>query len=163
MLRPERGIDGILLLDKPVGMTSNAALQRVKRLFGVRRAGHTGSLDPLASGMLPVCLGQATKIAGALLESRKCYRFAIALGARTSTGDAEGERVEERTVPRLDVSTVTAALARLVGERQQIPPMYSALKRDGQPLYRLARRGIEVPRAPRSIRIDRLDLEALAP
>jgi tRNA pseudouridine55 synthase len=157
----ERDVDGILLLDKPVGLSSNAALQRVKRLLGARRAGHTGSLDPLASGMLPVCLGQATKMASALLESRKCYRFTVALGARTATGDAEGEVIERRDVPPLDGATVTAALARCAGRREQVPPMYSALKRDGQPLYRLARRGIDVPRKPRLVHIERLDLERL--
>ena len=155
--------DGILLLDKPLGVSSNAALQRVKRLFGARRAGHTGSLDPLASGMLPICLGEATKMAGALLESRKAYRFTIALGARTSTGDAEGEVIERREVPPMQSATLGEVLARLTGERLQTPPMYSALKFEGQPLYRLARRGVDVPRSARAIRIDTLELEEQGP
>ncbi|HKZ74378.1 MAG TPA: tRNA pseudouridine(55) synthase TruB [Steroidobacteraceae bacterium] len=154
---------GILLLDKPRGLSSNAALQRVRRAYGAAKAGHVGSLDPLATGMLPICLDEATKIAGDLLEGRKCYRFEVALGRRTSTGDVEGAVVEECPVPPIEREALEAVLAAFSGERQQIPPMYSALKRDGQPLYRLARAGVEVERAPRAIRVDRLELRSLAP
>jgi tRNA pseudouridine55 synthase len=154
---------GILLLDKPVGLSSNAALQRVRRRYGGIKAGHTGSLDPLASGMLPVCLGEATKLAGELLAGRKCYRFRLALGERRDTGDAEGRVVESCSVPPLDETGVRALLARLVGPQLQVPPMYSALKKDGQPLYKLARQGIEVERAPRPIEIHALELLGLMP
>jgi tRNA pseudouridine55 synthase len=147
---------GILLLDKPEGLSSNAALQRVKRATRAAKAGHTGSLDPLATGMLPICLGEATKIAGDLLEGRKRYRFEIALGARTDTGDREGRVVETLPVPALDAAAVEAVLARFRGRQSQVPPMYSALKRDGRPLYRLARAGVEVERAARIIEIDEL-------
>src|SRR5688572_12895722 len=114
-MRMAATIDGILLLDKPLGLSSNAALQRVKQLFGARKAGHSGSLDPLASGMLPVCLGEATKISTALLDARKCYRFTVRLGARTSTGDAEGEIVERRDVPALREQAVRLVLATFLG------------------------------------------------
>lgn len=153
---------GLLLLDKPLGLSSNAALQRVRRLLGARRAGHVGSLDPLASGMLPICLDEATKIAGEILTARKRYRFACALGARTATGDAEGEVLERAPVPPLERAAVLAVLERFRGPQLQVPPMYSALKRAGQPLYRLARAGIEVERAARSIEIDELRLVELA-
>jgi tRNA pseudouridine55 synthase len=153
---------GVLLLDKPAGLSSNAALQRVRRAYGAAKAGHVGSLDPLATGMLPICLDEATKVAGDLLEGRKCYRFEVTLGRRTATGDAEGEVVETRPVPHLEVAAVAKAVAGFVGERQQVPPMYSALKRDGQPLYRLARAGVEVEREARTIRIDRLELHGVA-
>src|ERR1700683_3705159 len=132
---------GILLLDKPLGLSSNAALQRVRRLGGGIKAGHTGSLDPLASGMLPICLGEATKLAGEMLALRKCYQFGVQLGERSETGDAEGAIVERCPVPALTPDAVEAVLARFHGAQQQTPPMYSALKRDGEPLYRLARRG----------------------
>ncbi|MFI4869656.1 MAG: tRNA pseudouridine(55) synthase TruB [Steroidobacterales bacterium] len=149
---------GVLLLDKPLGLSSNAALQRVRRLAGGIKAGHTGSLDPLASGMLPICLGDATKLAGEMLALRKCYHFGILLGERSDTGDAEGAIVERSPVPPLTWEAVAAVVARFHGEQQQIPPMYSALKREGEPLYRLARRGLTVERAPRSLVIDRLEL-----
>jgi tRNA pseudouridine55 synthase len=149
-------ICGILLLDKPLGLSSNAALQRVKRLLRADKAGHVGSLDPLATGMLPICLGEATKIAGDILSGRKRYRFTVALGTRTATGDVEGPVVETLPVPQLDSAALEAALGRFRGQTTQIPPMYSALKRDGQPLYKLARAGIEVERPPREIRIDEL-------
>ena len=145
--------NGILLLDKPAGMSSNAALQRVRRLFGGCKAGHAGSLDPLATGMLPLCLGEATKIAGEILSSRKRYRFTLALGSRTATGDREGAVVEEAPVPDRWQEGLAAALRGFLGPGRQIPPMYSALKRDGQPLYRLARAGVTVERAPREIEI----------
>lgn len=153
-----RDVDGILLLDKPEGLTSNAALQRVRRAFRARKAGHTGSLDPLASGLLPICLGQATKASGMLLDADKTYRVAIALGARTATGDREGEIVEQLPVPPLDEETVRRIGAQFLGESQQIPPMYSALKHRGERLYRIARQGREVERRPRRIVIHRLEL-----
>jgi tRNA pseudouridine55 synthase len=144
---------GILLLDKPVGLSSNAALQRVRRALGVEKAGHVGSLDPLATGMLPICLGEATKIAGDVLSGRKCYRFTIQLGARTATGDTEGAVVETAEVPTLESPAVEAVLQHFLGRQTQIPPMYSALKREGQPLYKLARAGIEVEREAREIEL----------
>jgi tRNA pseudouridine55 synthase len=152
---------GVLLLDKPEGLSSNAALQRVRRLLGADKAGHVGSLDPLASGMLPICLGEATKLAGEMVAGRKCYEFTLELGARTATGDREGEVVERASVPPLTGAAVIEALAGFRGAQPQVPPMYSALKREGRPLYELARAGIEVERAPRQIRIDRLELLAL--
>lgn len=159
--RIRRLVNGVLLLDKPVGWTSNAALQTVKRLYQATKAGHTGSLDPLASGLLPICLGEATKLSGYLLEADKAYRFTCRLGVTTTTGDAEGEVVATQAVGVLDRAQVEAALQRLTGSIQQIPPMHSALKRDGQPLYKLARRGIEVERQPRAVTIHQLQLVRL--
>lgn len=153
-----RDVNGILLLDKPVGLSSNAALQEARRLFRARKAGHTGSLDPLASGMLPVCFGQATKISGMLLDSDKTYEVTARLGTRTATGDAEGEVIETAAIPQLDDATLARALAAHTGSLEQIPPMYSALKHDGQRLYRLARRGIEVEREPRRVTIHEIHL-----
>jgi tRNA pseudouridine55 synthase len=144
---------GILLLDKPLGLSSNAALQKTRRMLGADKAGHVGSLDPLASGMLPICLGEATKIAGDILSGRKLYRFTVALGTRTSTGDTEGGVVESAAVPDFDELRLDQVLRQFHGQQTQIPPMYSALKRDGQPLYKLARAGIEVERAARNIEI----------
>lgn len=149
---------GILLLDKPLGVSSNSALQRVRRLLRADKAGHVGSLDPLATGMLPICLGEATKIAGDILSGRKRYRFTIALGTRTSTGDVEGAVVETLAVPALDSDAIEAALRPFRGRTTQVPPMYSAIKREGQPLYKLARKGVEVERAPREIDIAELKL-----
>ncbi|RUQ35104.1 MAG: tRNA pseudouridine(55) synthase TruB [Candidatus Competibacteraceae bacterium] len=157
-IRNRRQVNGVLLLDKPVGWTSNAALQAVKRLYQAAKAGHTGSLDPLASGLLPICLGEATKLSGYLLDADKAYRFSCRLGVVTTTGDAEGEIVATQPVPALNRAEVEAALQRFTGIIQQIPPMYSALKRDGQPLYKLARRGIEVERQPRQVTIHELQL-----
>jgi tRNA pseudouridine55 synthase len=154
---------GILLLDKPAGLSSNAALQRVRRTLGVDKAGHVGSLDPLATGMLPICLGEATKIAGDVLSGRKCYRFTVALGSRTATGDTEGAVVETAAVPGVHAAMLEAVRRRFLGPQTQIPPMYSALKRDGQPLYKLARAGVEVERAPREIELFDLKLQAFAP
>ncbi|HEY6484403.1 MAG TPA: tRNA pseudouridine(55) synthase TruB [Steroidobacteraceae bacterium] len=148
----------ILLLDKPVGLSSNAALQRTRRLFGGVKAGHVGSLDPLASGMLPICLGEATKLAGDILAGRKFYHFALRLGARTSTGDREGAIVETRPVPHLTGEQLGAVLQQFQGQQMQLPPMFSAIKQGGQPLYRLARAGLEVERSPRSIHIAALHL-----
>jgi tRNA pseudouridine55 synthase len=156
----QRDVDGIVLLDKPEGLSSNAALQRVRRAFGARKAGHTGSLDPLACGLLPVCLGQATKACGLLLDADKTYRFRIAFGRRTATGDREGAVVEEAEVPALDDAALRRAAAGFLGDIDQVPPMYSALKHAGERLYRLARAGIDIERAPRRIRIHRLDLVA---
>ncbi len=152
---------GILLLDKPRGLSSNAALQRVRRLFGGVKAGHAGSLDPLATGMLPICLGEATKIAGDILAGAKHYRFTIALGQRTATGDAEGAVTAEAAVPALTRTGVEALLQGFVGPRTQVPPMYSALKQGGKPLYRLARAGRTVERAPRAIELYELRLIGL--
>ena len=151
-------MNGILLLDKPGGLSSNQALQRVRRLFGADKAGHVGSLDPLATGMLPICLGEATKVAGYITAARKRYTFTLTLGARTATGDLEGEVVERAAVPELTTAQVQLVLERFRGPQQQVPPMYSALKREGQPLYKLARAGLSVERASRAIQIDELSL-----
>jgi tRNA pseudouridine55 synthase len=152
---------GILLLDKPRGLSSNAALQRVRALYGREKAGHTGSLDPLATGMLPVCLGEATKVAGELLTGRKRYRFSIALGTATTTGDAEGEISQSAAVPALARPDVQSVLARYLGPQRQVPPMYSAIKQGGRPLYELARAGLTVPRAARTVEIFELALTGL--
>lgn len=153
-----RNVDGIFLLDKPQGMSSNAALQQVKRAYGARKAGHTGSLDPLASGLLPICLGEATKVSGFLLDATKGYDFTCRLGISTSTGDAEGEVLAERPVPAPSTARIEETLARFRGEISQVPPMYSALKVGGQRLYDLARRGITVDRQPRGVTIHELEL-----
>ena len=160
-----RPINGILVLDKPRGMSSNEALQKVKRLFDARKAGHTGSLDPLATGVLPLCFGEATKLSQFLLDSDKRYRVLIGLGVRTSTGDAEGEviggatdRGEAVTVTR---EQVAAALEKFTGTIEQVPPMYSAIKQQGVPLYKLAREGKEVERAAREVTIYSIDLLGL--
>jgi len=152
---------GILLLDKPLGLSSSGATQRVRRLLRLDKAGHVGSLDPLATGMLPICLGEATKLAGEVLEGAKTYSFRIALGSRTATGDTEGEIVESRPVPPLDRTRILGVLASFLGESLQVPPMYSALKRNGRPLYELARAGVTVERAARPIRIDSFELVGL--
>lgn len=156
--RSRRAVNGILLLDKPVGLTSNAALQVVKRLYQAQKAGHTGSLDPLASGLLPICLGAATKLSGYLLNADKSYQFTCRLGISTTTGDAEGEVTATYPLPALSRELLEEVLQRFVGESLQTPPMYSALKRNGQPLYKLARQGIEVERAPRAVTIHELQL-----
>jgi tRNA pseudouridine55 synthase len=151
-----KSINGILLLDKPLHLTSNGALQRVKRLFGARKAGHTGSLDPLATGMLPLCFGEATKVSQYLLESDKFYQVVAKFGEKTTTGDAEGEVIEKRSVQHLTIENVQQALEKFTGEIEQIPPMFSALKHQGRPLYELARQGIEVERKPRLVTIHQL-------
>jgi tRNA pseudouridine55 synthase len=153
-----RDLDGILLLDKPEGLTSNAALQKVRRLLGARKAGHTGSLDPLASGLLPLCFGQATKVCGLLLEANKTYLVTMVLGERTTTGDREGAVIERLAVPELDADALRRVAAGFLGESGQIPPMYSALKHQGQRLYQLARQGLEVERPARRITVHRIDL-----
>jgi tRNA pseudouridine55 synthase len=162
MNRPRRPVfrklDGILLLDKPQGMSSNQALQRVRHLYRADKAGHTGSLDPLATGLLPVCFGEATKIAGLLLGSRKAYETQCRLGATTSTDDADGERVEQRPVPVLDDARIRTELAALTGHITQVPPIYSALKQGGVPLYKRARRGEDVVAPPREVDVYRFEL-----
>lgn len=161
MARKGRRLNGILLLDKPQGMTSNAALQRVKRVYRAQKAGHTGSLDPLATGLLPVCFGEATKVCDFLLGANKRYNITARFGVVTDTGDADGSRLIERRVDVLDGAALQAILARYTGVLEQIPPMFSALKHRGQRLYDLARQGLEVERKPRVIRIDRLRLLAV--
>lgn len=153
-----REVTGILLLDKPSGMTSNAALQAAKRLFRARKAGHTGSLDPLATGLLPVCFGEATKLSGFLLEADKRYRAVIRLGVRTSTGDSEGEVIRRGDTTGIDRVRIEEVAASFRGELQQVPPMHSAIKQNGVPLYKLAHQGIEVERQPRTVSIHRLDV-----
>jgi len=148
-----RNVSGVLLLDKPQGCSSNHILQKVKRLFGAAKAGHTGSLDPLATGMLPVCFGEATKISAFLLDSDKRYHLKCQLGVSTNTGDAEGEVTETLDVSTITEQDVNAALPEFIGEIEQIPPMYSALKHNGERLYKLARQGIEVERKARSVTI----------
>jgi tRNA pseudouridine55 synthase len=155
--------NGILLLDKPGGLTSNGALQRVRKAFGAKSAGHVGTLDPMATGMLPICLDEATKVIAEIESGTKSYEFTLQLGARTDTGDAEGQVVESQSIPAIESAVLASVLARFRGPQQQVPPMYSALKRDGRPLYELARRGIEVERQPRGIEILRLELLAQAP
>lgn len=149
---------GVLLLDKDSGMTSNAALQRAKRLIGARKAGHTGSLDPLASGLLPICFGEATKLAGFLLDTDKRYRVTIRMGMTTDSGDADGQILEQRPVPRLTASAIDDALRKFRGPILQVPPMYSALKHQGRRLYEFARRGIEIERPARPVEIFDLTL-----
>jgi tRNA pseudouridine55 synthase len=156
---PRRRVDGLLLLDKAAGVTSNTALQAVRRLYRAAKAGHTGTLDPLATGLLPVLFGEATKFGGELLEADKTYAADIALGATTTTGDAEGEVVERRPVSATR-DAVERALGGLRGEGVQVPPMYSALKRDGRPLYEYARAGQSLERAARPVRVDELTLVA---
>jgi len=152
---------GIIVIDKPRGLTSNGTLQRVRKAFGAKSAGHVGTLDPMATGMLPLCLDEATKVIAEVESGGKCYEFTVELGARTDTGDAEGGVVERQPIPPLDAARVETALAGFRGIQKQVPPMYSALKREGRPLYELARQGIEVERAARTIEIRRLELVAL--
>lgn len=154
-----RQINGILLLDKPPGMTSNGALQRVKRLFYAKKAGHTGSLDPIATGMLPLCFGEATKFSQFLLDSDKVYHVVAKLGIRTTTGDTEGEIVESKPVLNVTKAAVEEAMSHFLGEIEQVPPMFSAIKVQGKPLYELARRGIEIERKRRRIKIYALALD----
>jgi len=157
--RPERrAINGVLLLDKASGFSSNSSLQKVKRLFKARKAGHTGSLDPLASGLLPVCLGEATKLSSFLLNTDKRYEVRIRLGAETDTADVEGTVTQTRPVPALTEALIEQVLHGFRGEGEQIPPMYSALKHQGQRLYDLARKGLEVDRPARPITIHSLTL-----
>lgn len=158
-----RDVDGILLLDKAFGISSNAALQEVRELFGARKAGHAGSLDPLATGILPVCFGQATKVCGRLLNANKRYRVTVQLGARTESLDCETAVVETTTIPTLTGEGVDAVLRSFLGEQDQMPPMHSALKHEGKRLYELARKGESVERATRRITITEIARVALRP
>lgn len=159
MARPfKRPLQGLLLLNKALGPSSNQALQVIKKLFYVDKAGHTGTLDPLASGMLPICVGAATRYANYLLNADKTYRATIRLGQSTSTGDREGKIISETALPLLSEKDVAAVLKSFVGVQQQCPPMYSAIKQNGKPLYELARQGIEVERPLREIEIYTLEL-----
>ena len=155
-----RGLDihGVILLDKPVGITSNRALQKVRGIFQARKAGHTGSLDPFATGMLPICLGEASKTAAFMLEAEKQYRATARLGEATTTGDVEGEVIQTCPVADLDPGKLAQVLKKFVGEIEQVPPMYSALKHKGKPLYEYARAGIEIERPARTVTIHQLDL-----
>ena len=157
-----RNISGVLLLDKPQGGSSNHALQKVKRLFGAAKAGHTGSLDPLATGMLPVCFGEATKISAFLLDADKRYHLKCQLGVSTTTGDTEGEVVETLDVSAISQQAVEKVLPTFLGEIEQVPPMYSALKHNGERLYKLARQGIEVERKARKVTIYDIEFLSLA-
>jgi len=162
MPKPKKGqpLDGIVLIDKPLGLSSNAALQRTKRIFNARKAGHTGSLDPLATGVLPICFGEGTKVSAFLLSADKRYTTTAQLGQTRSTGDLEGEILSSRDVPILDHDTIEAVLAQFRGPIEQIPPMHSALKHEGTPLYKLARQGISVERKVRHVTIYELNLLA---
>ena len=146
-----RNISGIVVLDKANGLSSNAALQEVKRLYEANKAGHAGSLDPLATGVLPVCLGEATKVSQFLLDSDKCYRARIKLGIRTDTGDSEGSIIERNAGISVSRKAIERALTKFKGEIEQVPPMHSAIKMNGVPLYKLARKGIAVEREPRLV------------
>ena len=150
--RKGRPIDGVILLDKPTGISSNDALQKVKRIYFAEKAGHTGALDPLATGMLPICLGEATKFSQFLLDSDKRYRVIAKLGERTDTSDSDGEVVETRPVD-VDLAKLEASIDKFRGESDQVPSMFSALKYQGKPLYEYARKGIEVPRESRKITV----------
>lgn len=156
--RIKRAIDGVLLLDKPLGFSSNQALQKVKWLYQAAKAGHTGSLDPLATGLLPICLGEATKFSHFLLEADKSYRALIRLGSTTTTADAEGE-VLTRSEVRVDASQLADVLGSFVGDIVQVPPMYSALKHEGKALYEYARAGVDIPRKGREVTIHEIVLE----
>ena len=157
-----RRLDGILLLDKPQGLSSNQALQRARFLFRAEKGGHTGSLDPLATGLLPLCFGEATKIAGSLLGARKAYDTVARLGVTTDTDDADGQVMRERPVQRYSLSHIDSALSALTGRLQQRPPIYSALKRGGEPLYAKARRGEAVEVEPRAVEVHRFELQSAA-
>jgi tRNA pseudouridine55 synthase len=157
---PRQNIDGVLLLNKPIGWTSNAALQKARWLLNAAKAGHTGTLDPFASGLLPICFGQAAKFSSYALHGNKTYRATLKLGITTTTGDTEGERIETRPV-NVSLSDMQAVLPAYTGEIHQVPPMYSALKHQGRPLYEYARSGIEIERKPRNVTIFRLELVSL--
>lgn len=154
-------VDGVLLLDKPLGLTSNDALQKARRLFSAAKGGHTGTLDPLATGLLPLCFGEATKFSADLLDADKTYEAILQLGVTTDSGDAEGV-VTGKAEVKVAESDVLAVLPRFIGDIEQVPPMHSALKRDGRPLYELARKGIEVERQPRAVKIHGIDVLAFA-
>jgi len=154
-----RSVNGIVLLDKGSGLSSNAALQEVKHLFEAKKAGHTGSLDPLATGVLPLCLGEATKVSQFLLDSDKRYKAQIKLGVRTDSGDSEGTVIETKEVGSLSQSEIERALDSFRGKIEQTPPMYSAIKKDGVPLYKLARKGVEVERESRHVTVYSIELK----
>lgn len=154
---PKSIINGVLLLNKPVGITSNAALQKAKWLLNAKKAGHTGTLDPFADGLLPLCFGEATKFSAYLLEADKRYRAVLRLGVTTSTGDPEGEVLETRGIT-VGAADILAVLPGFTGEIEQVPPMHSALKHQGRPLYEYARAGIEIERPPRKVHIRALEL-----
>ena len=160
--RKGRAVNGVLLLDKAAGITSNKALQEVKHLYRAAKAGHTGSLDPLATGMLPICLGEATKISAFLLDADKRYRVLCRLGVTTTTGDADGEVVQSRDGSGVTMKQVEQLVPDFSGSISQVPPMYSAVKHQGQRLYALAREGIEVERKPRTVQIHELLLQSLS-
>jgi len=153
-----RKLNGILLLDKPLGISSNKALQNVKKLFNAQKAGHTGSLDPLATGVLPICFGEATKISAFLLDADKEYLFKIKLGEKTTTADSEGEIIESLPIDGIDIDSIKSIIPEFLGDQKQLPPMYSALKHNGERLYKLARQGIEVERKLRDITIYSFEL-----
>ena len=150
---PKRPVSGVLILNKPKGFSSNQALQKARWLFNAAKAGHTGSLDPLATGVLPLCFGEATKFSQFLLDSDKIYRATITFGKCSDTGDSEGALLRDAGAPDLTVKAIEAILPRFRGEIEQIPPMYSALKHQGQPLYKLARAGVEIEREARKVHI----------
>jgi tRNA pseudouridine55 synthase len=156
--RKGNDLDGILLLDKPLGRSSNSALQKVRYLFNAKKAGHTGSLDPLATGVLPICFGQASKVTAFLLDSNKRYRCTAQLGITTTTGDKEGEVLLSRDLQPFTIEDIEKVLENFRGDIEQVPPMHSALKHNGQPLYKLARQGIDIERAPRPVTIHELTL-----
>jgi tRNA pseudouridine55 synthase len=158
-----RPVDGILLLDKPLGITSNDALQQVKHMYFAQQAGHTGSLDPLADGLLPICFGNATKLSAFLLDADKHYWVRVKLGETTTTQDAEGEVVQTRPADHITDDDVRGVIPRFLGEIDQLPPMYSAVKHEGQRLYKLAREGKEVERQPRKITIHSIELTKFEP
>ena len=158
--RKGRDVHGVLLLDKPAGYSSSQAVQKVRWLYQARKAGHTGSLDPFATGMLPICLGEASKTAAFMLEASKTYLARAVLGQSTTTGDIEGDIDEQQPVPSLGLEDIESVLAAFEGTIEQVPPMYSALKHKGQPLYRLARAGKEVPREPRQVTIHAIEAVA---
>ncbi|HHP0346345.1 tRNA pseudouridine(55) synthase TruB [Acinetobacter baumannii] len=153
-----RHISGVFLLNKPLGLSSNAALQKVRWLYRAQKAGHTGALDPLATGLLPICLGEATKFSHYLLDSTKRYQTTVRLGQTTTTGDVEGDILQERPIPVLSKELIEQTLEKFRGDIQQVPPMYSALKKEGKPLYELARKGIEIEREARLVTIYALEL-----
>lgn len=153
-----RHISGVFLLNKPLGLSSNAALQKVRWLYRAQKAGHTGALDPLATGLLPICLGEATKFSHYLLDSTKRYQTTVRLGQTTTTGDVEGDILQEHPIPVLSEELIEQTLEKFRGDIQQVPPMYSALKKEGKPLYELARKGIEIEREARPVTIYALEL-----
>jgi tRNA pseudouridine55 synthase len=153
-----QAVDGIVLLNKPEGVTSNGILQQVRRLYNAKKAGHTGALDPFATGLLPLCFGEATKISGLLLDSDKRYIATLSLGVETDSGDKDGNPLQTVTVPTLNAESIQTVLKGFEGDIMQVPPMYSALKHQGIPLYEYARKGVEVERVPRPVTIHELTL-----